>query len=175
MSLSSGNFGQCPCTLCMTKNLRRRGKPAVRSANLQMAGGGSGGERAGAGRRSRYAGTRADGSGLPPLHHVGMVVNDLDRTRAGLSVSLGVGPAFPFEGVFPNAVLANGETGLWLKGAFVSIGNTALEIIEPMDECSPHAGFLRERGEGLHHLAYWVDRSAMRSQRCGTLAAIPKS
>lgn len=104
----------------------------------------------------RRTGTRADGSTLPSVHHVGLVVRDRDRTLATLSDGLGFGPAFCFDGVFPDAILANGETGLALKGAFVWMHNTALEVVEPADDRSPHAEFLKEKGEGLHHLAYWV-------------------
>lgn len=110
-----------------------------------------------------------DGSGLPPVHHIGMVVRDRDRTLASLAATAGFGPAFPFEGIFPDAVLANGEKGLSLKGAFVWMRNTAFEIVEPLDDRSPHAEFLRERGEGLHHLAYWVDsvRDEIAKMRAG--------
>jgi hypothetical protein len=103
-----------------------------------------------------YAGPRTNGSSLPPLHHIGMVVRDCEKTIANLSGSLGFGPAFTFEGEFPDARLANGETGLSLRGAFVWMHNTALEVVEPVDDRSPHAAFLKERGEGLHHMAYWV-------------------
>lgn len=56
-----------------------------------------------------------------------------------------------------------------LKGAFVWMRNTALEIVEPMDERSPHFEFLETRGEGLHHLAYWVDsvRDEIAKMRAG--------
>jgi catechol 2,3-dioxygenase-like lactoylglutathione lyase family enzyme len=95
-------------------------------------------------------------SSLPPVHHIGMVVRDLTRTLALLNNGLGFAPAFTFDGQFPTARLASGETGFALKGAFVWMHNTALEIIQPIDDRSPHAAFLKERGEGLHHLAYWV-------------------
>ncbi len=31
-----------------------------------------------------------------------------------------------------------------------------LELLEPLDDRSPHAAFLAEHGEGMHHLAYLV-------------------
>ncbi|WP_297494818.1 VOC family protein [Acidocella sp.] len=107
-------------------------------------------------RKPRYPGKRNDGSGFPPVHHIGMVVKNRDRTLAQLSDTMGFGPAFKFEGNFPNAILRNGEKGLALRVAFVWMRNTALEVVEPMDDRSPHHLFLKERGEGLHHLAYWV-------------------
>src|SRR5262249_47251327 len=35
-------------------------------------------------------------------------------------------------------------------------GGVLLELLEPLDDRSPHAEFLAERGEGMHHLAYLV-------------------
>lgn len=47
-------------------------------------------------------------------------------------------------------------TGFDLRMGFVWTGNTLLEFLEPVDDRSPHATWLRERGEGLHHLGYLV-------------------
>lgn len=105
-------------------------------------------------------GVRKDGTGMPPVHHVGLVVRDCERALAKLSYAMGFGPAYRFEGNFPEAVLANGEKGLSLRGAFVWMNNTALEIVEPVDDRSPHHAFLNDHGEGLHHLAFWVDSVA---------------
>lgn len=139
------------CTLQRSGVIRASGAPQSGAANDKGAAGGRANPAGG------YSGLRDDGTGLPPLHHIGMVVRDCEKTLASLSASMGFGPAFRFEGNFPDAILANGETGLALKGAFVWMRNTALEVVEPVDDRSPHAAFLKERGEGLHHMAYWVD------------------
>ncbi|MEW9856548.1 VOC family protein [Novosphingobium rhizovicinum] len=164
---SRNHFASCPCLTCSSLHAgRHRRRPAAR---------GELGSGAGAAREPAVqSGTRADGSRLPPLHHVGMVVRDCERTVANLSSALGFGPAFPFEGVFPEAVLANGEKGLSLKGAFVWMGNTALEIVEPGDVRSPHHAFLQERGEGLHHLAYWVESVQDEIARMGAGGVPPR-
>jgi methylmalonyl-CoA/ethylmalonyl-CoA epimerase len=36
--------------------------------------------------------------------------------------------------------------------AWANIGNVELELIEPQDEQSPYAEFLREHGPGIHHV-----------------------
>lgn len=164
---SRDHFISCPCLTCSTLKSARRRKPAMR--NTAGLGGGTGSP-----AQASYAGTRADGSGFPPLHHIGMVVRDRDKTLANLSGALGFGPAFPFDGFFPDAVLANGERGLALKGAFVWMRNTALEIVEPADDRSPHYDFLQERGEGLHHLAYWVDSVKDEIAKMGAGGVPPK-
>ena len=40
------------------------------------------------------------------------------------------------------------------KIAWTKIGNVELELIEPQDEESEHAGFLRENGQGIHHVMF---------------------
>jgi catechol 2,3-dioxygenase-like lactoylglutathione lyase family enzyme len=107
-------------------------------------------------RARRYAGSRADGTGLPPLHHIGLVVRDRDRTLANLSDALGFGLTHTFEGYFDGVKLASPHTGFGVRGGWVVMNNTAMEIIEPTDDHGPHAVYLKEQGEGLHHLAYWV-------------------
>ena len=34
---------------------------------------------------------------------------------------------------------------------------TAIELIEPIDENSPISNFLKKRGEGIHHICFYVD------------------
>jgi methylmalonyl-CoA/ethylmalonyl-CoA epimerase len=43
-----------------------------------------------------------------------------------------------------------------LKIAFGALGGVVLELLQPLDDRSPHAAFLAERGEGVHHLAFLV-------------------
>ena len=47
-------------------------------------------------------------------------------------------------------------TAFSLKVAFGALDGVLLELLEPLDDRSPHAEFLAERGEGMHHLAYLV-------------------
>lgn len=44
-----------------------------------------------------------------------------------------------------------------VKTAFLRLGDTDIELLEPTDESSPIAQFLQRRGPGLHHIAYLVD------------------
>ena len=52
--------------------------------------------------------------------------------------------------------LASGHGGFGVRGGWVMMHNTAMEIVEPTDDHGPHAVYLKEHGEGLHHLAYWA-------------------
>jgi methylmalonyl-CoA/ethylmalonyl-CoA epimerase len=44
-----------------------------------------------------------------------------------------------------------------VRVAFLPVGDTRLELLEPTAADSPVARFLEKRGEGLHHLAFEVD------------------
>ncbi len=45
-----------------------------------------------------------------------------------------------------------------VKVAILFSGETRVELLEPTSEKSPISGFLKKRGEGIHHLAFSVDR-----------------
>ncbi|MBM4763361.1 VOC family protein [Bacillus sp. B15-48] len=44
-----------------------------------------------------------------------------------------------------------------IKVGFTNLGNIQFELIQPLDETSVYAEFLREHGPGLHHLAFATD------------------
>lgn len=44
-----------------------------------------------------------------------------------------------------------------VKVAFFTIGETKIELLEPLSEQSPIHSFLEKRGEGIHHIALEVD------------------
>ena len=44
-----------------------------------------------------------------------------------------------------------------VKTAFLSVGDSNLELLEPIGPDSPVAKFIEKRGEGIHHLCFRVD------------------
>ncbi|MGC9519884.1 MAG: methylmalonyl-CoA epimerase [Desulfuromonadaceae bacterium] len=44
-----------------------------------------------------------------------------------------------------------------VKVAFLQIGESRIELLEPTSDDSPVAGFLKKNGPGVHHIAYEVD------------------
>lgn len=107
-------------------------------------------------RKSSAIGERRDGSGLPDLHHVALIVADRDRSLAKFQDGFGFGRSHVFDAQFPKARVSNGVTGFNLRIGFTWMGNTLLELLQPVDDRSPHATFLKERGEGMHHLGFLV-------------------
>jgi len=43
-----------------------------------------------------------------------------------------------------------------LKIAFLHVGETKIELLEPMDKEGTVAKFIEKRGEGIHHIAFTV-------------------
>jgi methylmalonyl-CoA/ethylmalonyl-CoA epimerase len=83
-------------------------------------------------------------SGSLQLHHVAIVVNDLDEAVARYR-ALGFGDAERFR-LAEHAV----------EVATFHAGPGWVELIRPIDPEGPIARFLAKRGEGLHHVAYAV-------------------
>ena len=44
-----------------------------------------------------------------------------------------------------------------VKVVMLGLEDTRLELIEPLDDTSPISKFLKERGEGIHHIAITAD------------------
>lgn len=79
------------------------------------------------------------------LAHVGIAVRSLEA-----SVPLWV-RAFGFE----HADTVDFES-MKVRIAFLRRGSSELELLEPTDADSPVGRFLTKRGEGLHHLSFYV-------------------
>ena len=76
------------------------------------------------------------------IDHVGVAVNDVD---AALKF---------FQDVFeaPGAIVHRlSDQGV--RAVLIQIGETRLELLEPLSSDSPVGRFIERRGEGLHHLA----------------------
>ncbi len=51
----------------------------------------------------------------------------------------------------------NKRTDYEMRVALTKIGDVEWELVEPLDEKSIYADFLKKQGEGLHHVAFDVD------------------
>jgi methylmalonyl-CoA/ethylmalonyl-CoA epimerase len=81
---------------------------------------------------------------ITDVHHVGIAVRDLDEALALFRDTLGL--SCVKQGEMP----ARG-----VRVAMLAAGRSYLEIIQPVDESSPFARSIAERGQGLHHVALW--------------------
>jgi len=89
--------------------------------------------------------------GKPPaptdsVHHIGIAVEDLDS-----SIKF-------YRGLFglePGPIIVREDIGV--RGCFVPVGDTNLELLEGTDPNSGISIHIRERGEGLHHVCFEVE------------------
>jgi methylmalonyl-CoA/ethylmalonyl-CoA epimerase len=81
------------------------------------------------------------------LNHIGIAVRSIDAHRSFYEGVLGA----TYEG-------AETVADQKVRVAFFRIGDVRLELLEPTDATSLVHAFLEKRGEGLHHLAFTVER-----------------
>lgn len=80
----------------------------------------------------------------PKLDHIGIAVRSLDAARVYEALGLTIGHV---ETVETQKV----------KTAFLSVGDSQLELLEPTGPDSTVAKFIEKRGEGIHHICLRVD------------------
>ncbi len=80
---------------------------------------------------------------LDKIDHIGIAVHSIKERRALYEEVLGM--EFLGEDVVE-------EQGV--KVAFFAVGESKIELLEPLDETGPVAKFLQKHGEGIHHMAF---------------------
>lgn len=90
---------------------------------------------------------------------VAMVVRDLDATMRTYVEEYGIGPwdIYEFNPETVQQMVAEGQPAEHASRVAVTmVGSVQWELIQPLDDKSIYAEFLREHGEGLHHLGVAV-------------------
>lgn len=83
---------------------------------------------------------------LGKINHIGVAVTSIEEALPFYRDSLGM------------QCLGTEEVPSQLvKVAFLSVGESKIELLEPTSPDSPVAKFLEKNGPGIHHLAYGVD------------------
>ena len=80
----------------------------------------------------------------PKLDHIGIAVKSLDAAKVYEALGLTIDHV---ETVETQKV----------KTAFLSVGDSQLELLEPTGPDSTIAKFIEKRGEGIHHICLRVD------------------
>ncbi|OAA31053.1 lactoylglutathione lyase [Kosmotoga arenicorallina S304] len=98
------------------------------------------------------------------VDHIGIVVRSieekLDFYRSFLGLEL-------------HGIEELSERGL--KVAFLKVGDTRIELLEPIRSDSEISRFLEKRGEGIHHIAYHVDNIAEAIEKAISMGFQPLS
>ena len=79
------------------------------------------------------------------IEHIGIAVKDLDISGKLFKTLLGV-PSYKNEIVESEKV----------STTFFKVGETKVELIASLDEEGVIAKFIKQKGEGIHHIAYEV-------------------
>ncbi|MCI4353118.1 MAG: methylmalonyl-CoA epimerase [Thermoplasmata archaeon] len=77
--------------------------------------------------------------------HVGIAVRSIVASLPKWELALGVRASAPEE-----------VAAQHVRVAFLEVGPTHLELLEPTDPSSTISRFLETRGEGMHHIAFGV-------------------
>lgn len=83
---------------------------------------------------------------LTRIDHIGIVVESIDASLKTYCDSLGF--TLLERRTVPEHLV---------EVAFLDAGNSALELLAPLDTTSGTARFLQNRGEGVHHICFAVD------------------
>ncbi len=94
---------------------------------------------------------------LPPVEQIGIVVKDVEKTMEFFSSVFGWGPWGVIELDLKDCLYRGESCDARLKIAFAQSGSIELELIQVLEGETIHTEFLREKGEGLHHLRFKVD------------------
>ena len=80
------------------------------------------------------------------VHHIGILVHDARATAERFRAALGL-EVTSWEDYGPGQALIG----------FIPVGGTLLELVQPLGYKGFGVDWLRERGEGLQHVAFQVD------------------
>jgi catechol 2,3-dioxygenase-like lactoylglutathione lyase family enzyme len=88
--------------------------------------------------------------------HVAVVVADLEAAMRRYNDDYGIGPWSIYEfgpETVENMTRDDQPAAFAMRVALAPLGNSFVELIEPLDDRSDYADFLKARGEGIHHVA----------------------
>lgn len=100
---------------------------------------------------------------IEKILQLNIVVEDIKKSVKNFE-AYGVGPWVRDDGT--SEVLRDRQTygearDYEFYAAFAMIGDVELELIQPIDEKSDYARFLKEHGQGVHHIAIRDNRKAL--------------
>ena len=78
-------------------------------------------------------------------------------------------------GCAPEAIRIEEVASEKVRVAFITIGETKIELLEPLSDESPIAKFIAKNGDGMHHIALQTDDINKETERLESLNIKPLS
>jgi methylmalonyl-CoA epimerase len=85
------------------------------------------------------------GIGIDKIHHVAVIVRDLDASLALYRDKLGLEVEAMMNMEYDHVTIG-----------FLTVGDTKIELVQPTDDTTGSARFLASKGEGFHHVCFEV-------------------
>ena len=95
---------------------------------------------------------------IQAINHIGIVVRDIQSAQVFYIEKLGL-----------KLSTVEVNEAYQVKIAFFPVGEVLIELIEPLNEDSAIARYLKEQGEGIHHIAFESDDLDLELKRLSTL------
>ena len=103
---------------------------------------------------------------ITKIDHIAIAVQNLESALETFRNVIGCAPeAIKIEEVASEKV----------RVAFITIGETKIELLEPLSDESPIAKFLAKNGDGMHHIALQTDDINKETERLASLNINPLS
>jgi len=100
---------------------------------------------------------KANNSELPPVTQIGVVVRDIAKAVDYYSTTFGWGPFKISEFEMKGADYNGRKIDCKIKMARARQPGIEIELIQSLEGDTPYTDFLKEKGEGLHHLGIRVE------------------
>ena len=94
---------------------------------------------------------------LPPVSQIAVIVRDMDKAIAYYEDVLGFGPFLKPEVKITDKRYYGKPVEYTVNLSFCSLGPIEMELMQPGTGQSIYHDFLKEKGEGLHHLAFDIE------------------
>ncbi|HEY3284796.1 MAG TPA: VOC family protein [Armatimonadota bacterium] len=102
----------------------------------------------------------SEGLGSTQVAQIALVVHDIEEAARRWAAVLGVpvpGVIVTDPGLKVNQTYQGQPSDAQAKLAFINLGQVQLELIEPIGGPSTWQEVLDRQGEGVHHIAFWVE------------------
>ena len=98
------------------------------------------------------------------IDHIAIAVQNLESALETFQNVLGCAPG---------AVTIEEVASENVRVAFITVGESKIELLEPMSDQSPIAKFLAKNGDGMHNIAFQTDDIEQETERLSSLNLHP--